>query len=408
MKPESSEEVCVSEETKCSNRERCIRVRWLLGGTAFGILFPLIGWLVASSSSADSSVAGFHRDQPVLYIVDLAPFILGLTGYGLGVFHARLIRIRHSIEETVKSRTSELQRALHDLSATQAELLNSQKMEAIGGLAAGIAHEINTPIQYVSDNTRFVEESLAGLIDVTTAAGSLLDAVRDVAEVAGLVEVYEAAAQDSDLEFLSEEIPAALQESLEGIGQVATIVQALKSFAHPGSAEKSPTDLSEIITSTTAISRNEWRYVADLNLDGLDPKLGMVPALAGPLKQVILNMIVNAAHAIEPVNDKSGNKGLISISTESDDTHAMIHITDTGTGIPDEIRDRILEPFFTTKDVGKGSGQGLAIAQSIIDKHDGVLLIDSELGKGTTFTIKLPLATDKADTEPQDAVLTTA
>ena len=372
-------------------------MRWLIAGTLFGTIFPVVAWLIAAATSSTSDLVGIHQDQPVLYVVDLAPLILGLTGYGLGMFHARLTRIRFSIEETVTSRTAELQKALHDLSATQAELLNAQKMEAIGGLAAGIAHEINTPIQYVSDNTRFVEESLTGLIEVATAADSLVNAVRGVGEVAGLVRSYEEAAQNADVEFLTDEVPAALEESLEGIGQVASIVQALKSFAHPGTKDKSPADLNEIITTTVAVSRNEWKYVADMDLTGLNTDLPLVPVLAGPLKQVILNIVVNAAHAIEPVNDVSGSKGLISISTSSDDTHASINITDTGTGIPEDIRDRILEPFFTTKDVGKGSGQGLAIVASIIENHDGALLVESQMEHGTTFTIKLPLSTN-ADT----------
>jgi two-component system NtrC family sensor kinase len=346
-----------------------------------------------------------HSNQPVLYVVDLAPLILGATGYGLGVFHSRLIRIRHSIEETVKATTAELQHALQDLAATQAELLNSQKMEAIRGLAAGIAHEINTPIQYVSDSTRFVEESLAGLIDVAAAAESLVNAVKDVGEVAGLVQAYEQVARDADIEFLAEEIPSALEESLEGIGQVASIVKALKSFAHPGTSNKSPDDLNEIITTTVAVSRNEWKYVAEMDLSGLDRRLPKVPVNAGPLKQVILNIVVNAAHAIEPVSESSGEKGSIRIATAIEGTNAVIRITDSGGGIPESIRDRILEPFFTTKDVGQGSGQGLAIAQSIVDNHNGELSFESTMNQGTTFTITLPL---QAKPSPVNEALTPA
>lgn len=395
----STAETCPEPATKsCSNRQRCVQTRWLLAGTLFGALFPLIGWLAATASETVDGISQAHRAQPVLYIVDLAPFILGLTGYAIGHFHSRLIEIRHSIEQTVRTRTAELQQAMNELSTTQAELLNAQKLEAIGGLAAGIAHEINTPIQYVSDNTRFVEESLNGLLEVATAASHLADAVRDVSELAGLVEVYNDVAGQADIDFLTEEIPGALEESLEGIDQVSSIVKALKSFAHPGSDSRAEADLNEIVSTTVAVARNEWKYVAEMDLSNLDADLPQVPMLAGPLKQVILNMIVNAAQAIEDVVGSTGEKGTISISTRVDGGYAAIEIGDSGSGIPEEIQDRILEPFFTTKDVGKGSGQGLAIAQSIVEKHDGKLAIESSPGMGAKFTIMLPLAKQLAET----------
>lgn len=392
--PRADNSVCPEDDRKsCANRQRCVQIRWLLAGTIFGAMFPAVGWLVAASATGVDGIAAAHSSQPVLYIVDLAPFVLGLTGYAIGNFHSRLIRIRQSIEQTVRIRTAELQNALTELSDTQADLLSAQKLEAIGGLAAGIAHEINTPIQYVSDNTRFVEESLSGLLDVASAASHLADAVRDVSEVAGLAEAYNDVAGQADVEFLSEEVPGAIEESLEGIEQVASIVKALKSFAQPGSEDKAEEDLNEIISTTSAVARNEWKYVADLDLSELDPSLPKVPVISGPLKQVILNMIINAAQSIEEVV-AAGEKGEISISTSVADGHALIRITDTGGGIPESIQDRILEPFFTTKDVGKGSGQGLAIAQSIVEKHEGNLSFLSTLNEGTTFTIALPLASD--------------
>ena len=384
----------------CARLERRVRVRWLLGGIVFGALFPLIGWAVAASSVTLGGIADGHRDQPVLYIVDLAPLILGVTGFGIGVFHSRLIRARHSIEDTVQSRTTELQQALHDLSATQAELLSAQKLEAIGGLAAGIAHEINTPIQYVGDNTRFVEESVSGLIKVAAAAGTLVAAVRDVAHLAGVVEEFDRAAEDVDIGYLIEEIPAALDDSLQGLDQVAEIVRALKSFAHPGSVEKTPSDINEIISTTVAVSRGEWKYVAEIDLDGLDPSLPRVPVLTGPLKQVILNIIVNAAHAIEPVQRQTGRPGRITVATRAIGDAAEISIGDSGSGIPPEARERIFEPFFTTKDVGRGSGQGLAIARAIVAKHGGALTFETETGCGTTFTIRLPLAASHPAPDP--------
>jgi signal transduction histidine kinase len=374
-----------------SARERIIQLRWLAAGVLFGAMFPLLGWLMAVSEDGVSGVQAAHEAQPVLYIVDLAPLVLGLTGLGIGVFHARLMRIRHSIELTVTERTADLQRALDDLSTAQAELLNAQKLEAIGGLAAGIAHEINTPIQYVGDNTKFVEESLNSLLNVVSASARLAAAASEVHDVSALVEAYESAARDAEVDYLATEVPNAIKESLDGIEQVAAIVRALKSFAHPGTDQKSASNLNEMITDTTAVARGEWKTAADLDLSGLEPDLPLVPVLAGPLKQVLLNMIINAAHAIEDAFAESGGKGQITITSAERDGFAEITISDNGAGIPAEIGDRIFEPFFTTKTVGKGSGQGLAIAQSIVGNHDGTLTFESEVGKGTVFTIRLPI-----------------
>jgi signal transduction histidine kinase len=377
-----------SRET-CERLERCVKGRWTLGGVLFGLTFPMFGWAVAGGLTPDGISHG-HANQPVLWIVDLAPLVLGATGYGIGLFHARLIRIRHSIEDTVRARTAELEHALRDLSETQAELLNAQKLEAIGGLAAGIAHEINTPIQYVSDNTRFVKDCFDDLLGVVEAAGSLVESVRELGDAAGHVDEWRQVTEGLDVGFLVEEVPAALSSSIDGIAQVADIVRALKSFAHPGADEPEPTDLNELVEMTVAVSRNEWKHVAEMDLDGLEPGLPGVPVLAGPLKQALLNLVVNAAQAIEPSLAGDG-LGRISIATAAADSDAFITITDTGGGIPPEIQDRVFEPFFTTKDVGKGSGQGLAIARSIVERHGGRLSFRSEPGAGTTFTIRLPL-----------------
>jgi C4-dicarboxylate-specific signal transduction histidine kinase len=370
--------------------ERVIQLRWLAAGVLFGAMFPLLGWLMAMSADGVSGVQAAHEAQPVLYIVDLAPLVLGLTGLDIGMFHSRLVRIRHSIELTVTERTADLQRALNDLSTAQAEFLSAQKLEAIGGLAAGIAHEINTPIQYVGDNTKFVEESLHSLLSVVSASARLA-AASEAHDVSGLIEAYESAARDAEIDYLATEVPNAIKESLDGIEQVAAIVRALKSFAHPGTDRKSPSDLNEMITDTVAVARGEWKTAAEMDLNGLDPELPLVPVLAGPLKQVLLNMVINAAHAIEDAFAASGGKGQITIATAAAGGFAEIAIADNGGGIPPEIRDRIFEPFFTTKTVGKGSGQGLAIAQSIIGNHDGTLTFETEVGTSTVFKIRLPI-----------------
>ena len=216
-----------------------------------------------------------------------------------------------------------------------------------------------------------------------------------VSEVAGIVEAYNAVADQADVEFLSEEVPGAIEESLEGIGQVASIVKALKSFAHPGSTEKVEEDLNELITVTCAVARGEWKNVAEMDLSGLDSRIPKVPILAGPIKQVVLNVVVNAAHAIEE-RITPGERGAIRVSTFVQDDDVVIKIADDGAGIPASIQDRILEPFFTTKDVGKGSGQGLAIAHSVIEEHGGNLSFESTPGEGTTFLIALPFVSSEA------------
>ena len=192
--------------------------------------------------------------------------------------------------------------------------------------------------------------------------------------------------------YIAAEIPVAIEQTLEGIGQVARIIRAIKEFAHPDEAEQVLTDLNRRLDSTITVSRNEWKYVADLKTE-LDPGLPMIPCYPGDLNQVFLNIIVNAAQAIgEKQNEESWSKGEIRVSSKSTKNWVVIEISDNGPGIPAGIRHRIFDPFFTTKDVGKGTGQGLAIAHTIIvDKHNGMIDVDSGPGKGTVFSIKLPV-----------------
>ena len=274
------------------------------------------------------------------------------------------------------------------------QMLQSQKLQAIGQLAAGIAHEINTPAQYVGDNLRFLKDSFSDLDELSHAYQELTDNLEKEGKRKKELEVINQIKSEIDIEYLEEEIPRALDQSLEGIEHVAKIVKAMKEFSHPGSTEKTPVDLNKALENVMTISKNEWKYVAELVLD-LDPNLPPVPCLPGELNQVFLNLVVNAAHAIaEKIGEqpKENQKGEIRISTKKNENWAEIRITDTGNGIPESIQSRIFDPFFTTKEVGKGTGQGLAISYSIVvDKHGGSLTFDTEKGKGTTFLIKLPL-----------------
>ncbi len=283
----------------------------------------------------------------------------------------------------------------------ESQLLQGQKLEAIGQLAAGIAHEINTPMQYIGDNVCFLENSFSDLLKLIVEYKSVVEAlkgrpgidVENAALIAALIERVTVAEDSADLSFLTGSIPAAIATTSDGIDRVRKIVYAMKEFSHPGGQEKSPADLNRAIETTLTISTTIWKHTATIEL-GLDPDLPSVICHLGEINQVMLNLIVNAAHAISEVRrDPAGDPlGVIRISTGVKNGYAEIRISDTGGGIPEHVRHRIFEPFFTTKEVGRGTGQGLTLARSmIVDKHAGFLTFITESGKGTTFTVGLPL-----------------
>ncbi len=272
------------------------------------------------------------------------------------------------------------------------ELHQAQKLEAIGQLAAGIAHEINTPMQYLGDNMHFLEDAFSDLLEVYNEHARLLQAVKTAEPVAEVLSTLEKSIEQADPEYLFEEIPTTLQQSLEGINRVSAIVRAMREFSHPGTEEKSPVNINHTLENAITVSRNEWKYVADVETD-FAPDLPLLLCLPGEINQVLLNVIVNASHAIGDATDGgSKGKGLIRLSTSVQDQWLEIRIADTGNGIPEDVQHRIYDPFFTTKKVGKGTGQGLAIARSaVVDKHQGTIRFETEAGKGTTFIIRLPL-----------------
>lgn len=286
---------------------------------------------------------------------------------------------------------------IHDISSRrelQLQLTHAQKLESIGQLSAGIAHEINTPTQYVGDNTRFVQETMDELFSVLAGYGKLAEAVRSGEGVPQALAEVDRMVEEADLEYLTEEIGAAVSQTLEGVGRVASIVRAMKEFSHPGSAAKIPTDINAAIKNTVTVATNEWKYVAEVEID-CDPDLPAVPVLPGDFNQVVLNLVVNAAHAIGDVVGKKGEKGLISIATRAVDDSVEIEVCDTGTGIPEDILLKVFDPFFTTKDVGVGTGQGLAISRSVIvDKHAGSLEARNRPEGGASFTIRVPAGGD--------------
>lgn len=276
----------------------------------------------------------------------------------------------------------------------EAQLAQAQKLESIGQLAAGIAHEINTPVQFIGDNSRFLQEAFQDLAELLEKHQEILAQAREVENLAEAVREAEETAEAIDLEYLKAEIPKAIQQTLEGVARVAKIVLAMKEFSHPGQDERVPTDINKALENTLTVARNEWKYVADVITD-MDPHLPPVPCLPGEVNQVFLNIVVNAAHAIkDAIRERPGAKGTITVKTRVVDDWCEIRISDTGTGIPEKIRHRIFDPFFTTKEVGKGTGQGLAICHSVVvEKHKGELTFETEEGRGTTFIIRLPLET---------------
>lgn len=260
--------------------------------------------------------------------------------------------------------------------------MESQKHEALGTLAGGIAHEINTPVQYIGNNIRFLSDAFTDI--VAGINDCLADLPQDDAEMRARLERM-------DWPFLTEEIPAALSEAAEGVESVSRIVLSMKAVSFPEAVEKTPYDLRKLIENALTVSRNQWKYCAEVVCDMPDD-MAEVPCFPGELSQVLINLLVNAAHAVE---EKVGDDGcgLIRVSLDCDDRRVRIEVSDDGIGIEPRNIDRVFDMFFTTKGPGKGTGQGLAICRSIVErKHGGRLTVFSTRGLGTTFAIELPLA----------------
>ena len=329
---------------------------------------------IADSSRLDSGVAVEGRDE----IANLARS-----------FNEMLLRLQLTTESrlsALREQNAELVRAHAAQRRLEEELHHAQKLEAVGRLASGIAHEINTPIQYIGDNTRFLADAVDSLSKALDGQRTELERVAPAETLARI----DRAGEDLDLPYVRTEAPRTVARTLEGVRRVATIVRAMREFAHPGESEPVAADINRSLEATLDVARNEYRYVADVVTE-----LGQLPLVTcrpGDLNQVFLNVIVNAAHAIEDVVQGTDARGIIRVRTSTDGDAVVIAISDTGGGIPAEVRGKVFEPFFTTKDVGRGSGQGLAIARSIVEAHAGSISFETAPGSGTTFRIRIPLA----------------
>jgi PAS domain S-box-containing protein len=270
------------------------------------------------------------------------------------------------------------------------ELQLAQRLESVGQLAAGIAHEINTPIQFVSDTTAFVQGAVLDLMVLLRIDAELREAAEHGTVSPELLERVRVATADADLEYLNERLPPAFARMTDGLTRVANIVAAMRTFAVPPSLERAPVDVNEAVRTTLVVTASEYRHVAELTTE-----FGDIPRLngnVGEINQVLLNLIVNASHAIADALGDNDGRGRLHVRTSYDDGDVLISIADSGCGIPNEIADRIFDQFFTTKAVGRGTGQGLAIARRlVVDRHGGSLSFESRTGEGTTFFIRLPL-----------------
>ena len=304
-----------------------------------------------------------------------------------------VFRDRRAVMEVVQDVT--------ERSRLEAELHQAQRLESVGQLAAGIAHEINTPTQYVGDNLRFLRDSFEARQTVVAQYEQLRLALEEGQVTTAQLAQLTHAIQDADMEYLNEEIPKAFAQSLEGVERVATIVRAMKEFAHPGHKDKAAADLNKALTNALIVARNEFKYVADAETD-----FGELPPVIchiAEINQVFLNLLINAAHAIGEVVKDTQNRGKITVRTRQEGDRVVIAISDTGCGVPAAIRSKIFDPFFTTKPVGRGTGQGLAIARSIVvEKHGGTLTFEPNGDQGTTFLVSLPTGAAEIETAQLD------
>jgi PAS domain S-box-containing protein len=301
---------------------------------------------------------------------------------------------RHSEIRVMRSGEDEAICIIRDVTrekAIEEHLSRSQKLEAIGQLAAGIAHEINTPMQYIGDNLHFAQDTLPdllGLLDVYQAA---IRQNTNSAIPAAMVELLSNRETTIDLAYLREALPQLFSSALEGVARVTKIVGAMKTFENVGRQIRAPIQLNALVENAVVVSTHVWTGVAEISLQ-LDPTLPLVDCVAGEIGQVILNLVANAAKAIADKVGTSGRKGVLVIATRPHEQDVELRVSDDGIGIAEAIRERVFDPFFTTRSVGEGLGQGLAqVHTAVVKLHGGSVRFESQEGLGTTFIVRLPV-----------------
>ncbi len=324
-------------------------------------------------------------DGRYLWMHDMLRLIRDSEGNPLEVIGSLTdITDRKLMEEALKETGEEQKLLIEKLQQAQAQLLQSEKMASIGQLAAGVAHEINNPVGFVNSNMGSLRSYVETLFKVIDGYDELLARTNNSPDAAAAVKQLR---EQADLEFLKEDVTALVTESMDGLKRVKDIVQSLKDFSHVGETDWQMADLHHGLDSTLNIAHNEFKYKA--TIDKQYGQLPLVKCLASQLNQVFMNLIVNASHAIK-------ESGVITIRTGTEDNWVWIEVADTGVGIPPENLSRIFDPFFTTKTVGQGTGLGLSLSYNIVKKHGGRIDVESEVGKGTRFTIRLPVEPDTA------------
>jgi PAS domain S-box-containing protein len=306
----------------------------------------------------------------------------------------RVVELRWTVACEIKNDVRLLRGLMIDVTEArrlEREMAQGQKLESVGRIAAGVAHEINTSVQFISDSVRFVRHALKDVPHALAAYRGLTAGVLSGRDVTAAAKAAAETDEAADVDYFLKNAPEALDRALEGIGRVGSIVRSMTEFAHPDSRTMADVDINRAIKTTLNMARNEYKAVADVDTD-----FGEIPPVhchAGDVNQVVLNLLLNAAHAIGDVVERTGNKGRITVRTRAIGDFVEISITDTGDGIPESVRGRIFEPFVTTKEVGRGTGQGLALSRGIVvEKLKGSLHFETETAKGTTFFIRLPLS----------------
>jgi signal transduction histidine kinase len=340
---------------------------------AFDGFSPRATWFILVVTCGANAALSLH--DGVSWVYPTAAVVVAL--YARAVTETRLSIIREMFARSDAQRASldeahvSLKHAIEAQQRVEIELRHSQKLEAIGRLASGVAHEMNTPLQFVSDSIEFIGEGVDELLRLHKVnAGD--------------------ARTNADTDFLCANLPSAMQMTRDGLGRVTSIVSSLKEFARGQESTKTRVDLNRSIETTLCVAKHEYKYVADVEVELGD--LPQVTCHGGEINQVILNLVVNAAHAVADAKRGPNARGHITVRSVREGSSVVLSVSDDGAGIPERIRDRIFEPFFSTKEVGRGSGQGLAIARNIVvDRHQGALWFESTVGKGTTFYLRLPI-----------------